>query len=79
LKEEEVQALIHKRVEESSVDPARKAALLETILNRKKAFLTKGCPIKRLVGTCHEIEVTGQPFKEQPSRVSASQREVLEK
>jgi hypothetical protein len=79
LKEEEVQALIHKRVEESSVDPARRAALLETILNRKEAFLTKGCPIKRLVGTCHEIEVTGRPFKEQPSRVSASQREVLEK
>ena len=70
LKEEEVKALIHKRIEESSVKPSRRAALLEIVMNRRGAFLTKGCPIKPLVGYCHEIEVMGRPFKEQPSRLA---------
>ena len=42
LKEEEVKALIHKRIEESSVELSRRAALLEIVMNRRGAFLTKG-------------------------------------
>jgi hypothetical protein len=28
------------------VEPSRRAALLEIVMNRRGAFLTKGCPIK---------------------------------
>jgi hypothetical protein len=56
-------------------------ALLETVMSRRQVFLTKGCPIKPLVGSLYDIENTGRPFKEQPFkfRVSPLQREVLEK
>ena len=30
------------------------------------SFLTKGCPLKTLVGFAYEIKVTGKPFKEHP-------------
>ena len=79
LKEEEVQEWICQQVQESSVAQALQGSLLETILDRKRAFLTKGCPIRPLVGSTHEIEVTGRPFKEQPFRVCPLQWEVLEK
>jgi putative transposase len=48
-------------------------------VDRRQAFLTKGCPIRPLVGASHDIEVSGRPFKEQPFRESPLQREVLEK
>ena len=79
LKEEEVEEWIRRRAQESSVAPALRDPLLNVILERKQAFLTKGCPIRPLVGSTHEIEVTGRPFKEQPFRVCPLQREVLEK
>jgi hypothetical protein len=79
LKEEEVQDLIRLRVQESSVAPELRPALLQVIMDRRRAFLTKGCPIRPLVGASHDIEVSGRPFKEQPFQVSPLQREVLEK
>ena len=47
-------------------------------MQRSRAFLTKGCPIKSLVGVTHEIEVTGKPFKEHPPKTGEAQRKVLE-
>ena len=63
-----MQALIHRRVEEFFVNPSFRPALLEAIMQRSRAFLTKGyrCPFKPLVGFNHEIEVMGKPFKEHP-------------
>ena len=76
---ENIKEIVEEKLAQSVLKGKLKKELEDVVRARIDTFLTKGCPIERLVNHEHVIKTTGAPFKEKHFRVSPEQQEVLDK
>ena len=77
--EDQIRSLIEQKLHESVCKGQLRKELVDVVRNRANTFLTKGCPIQKLVNHYHKIETQGEPFAEKFFRMSTEQKEVLQK